>query len=343
MPESAEVVEVTNKSNQIMQKGEKNNLWPQELNDRDKKKIAYISAQYGLDPFFSDLTVLGGNPYVTASGLKRNAHESDDPPTAIQVELNDMNEKKRWWEYKAKLWKESSPDNKPYIEYGEASPKDCNSQISSSNKDLKAMARTRAVNRVIRLAYNISLTSAEELSGYDPESQEIKDVTDEGYDNNTTLNGQKQGKMTFEQAKGVMIPGGDKYEDKPAGEVKDWRLEWVAENWSDEKVKTAAKVVLDNRENDNSKKRELTEREKEMKDLIEGDKELRKEMLSYLNEYDTKKLDDLDDETYGDLKTYISTIKNGPEENSVDDEELAKNIAEELENEEDLDDFDTPF
>ena len=161
----------------LMEKGEKAELWPQDMKPQEKKQLAYIASQYGLDPFFSDLTVLGGNPYVTASGLKRNAHESEDPPKAIQVELNDKDQNNRWFEYRAKLWKQSTPENLPFIEYGEASPDDCNKMISRCDKDLKAMARTRAVNRVIRLAYNINLTSAEEISGYDPGSQQIKDVS----------------------------------------------------------------------------------------------------------------------------------------------------------------------
>lgn len=167
---------ITDQSNKIMEKGDKNDLWPQNLNKQDKKQLAYISAQYGLDPFFSDLTILGGNPYVTASGLKRNAHESDDPPVSIQLE-RVKSKGNRHFEYKAKLWKKSTPEGRPYTEYGEASPQDCNSMISKTDKDLKAMARTRATNRVIRLAYNISLTSAEEISGYDPESKKIKDVS----------------------------------------------------------------------------------------------------------------------------------------------------------------------
>ena len=169
-------VQAVEDSQEIIEKGDSAGLWPQDLSKEEKKQVAYISAQYGLDPFFNDLQILGGNPYVTSSGLKRNAHESNDPPAAIQVELNDSNENKRWFEYEARLWKESNPDGKPYIEYGEASPKSCNSMISKCDKDLKAMARTRAVNRVLRLAYNINLTSAEELIGYDPDKQEIVDV-----------------------------------------------------------------------------------------------------------------------------------------------------------------------
>jgi len=174
----------------LMEKGDKAELWPQDMKPQEKKQLAYIASQYGLDPFFSDLTVLGGQPYVTASGLKRNAHESDDPPVSIQLE-RVQSEGNRHFEYVAKLWKQSTPEDRPFVEYGEASPQDCNSMISRTDKDLKAMARTRAVNRVLRLAYNINITSAEELSGYDPDSQEIEDVTPEQQDPDNAGNGKQ--------------------------------------------------------------------------------------------------------------------------------------------------------
>ncbi len=194
-------IEIADKQSSIVKKGDEQGLWPQDLNKEEKKKLAYISVQYGLDPFFSDLTILGSQPYVTASGLKRNAHESDDPPASIQLE-RVQSEGNRHFEYKALLWKQSNPEGKPFIEYGEASPDDCNKMISRCDKDLKAMARTRAVNRVIRLAYNINLTSAEEISGYDPDSQQIKDVTPKQENNED-----KQGLSKKEKQKAEALLG----------------------------------------------------------------------------------------------------------------------------------------
>lgn len=317
---SNEVIEQTDKANEIMEKGEQNNLWPQDLNKQEKKQLAYISSQYGLDPFFSDLTVLGGNPYVTASGLKRNAHESDDPPVSIQLEKEASNSK-RHFEYKAKLWKQSTPDDKPYVEYGEASPEDCNSQISKTDKDLKAMARTRAVNRVIRLAYNISLTSAEEMSGYDPETQEIKNVSLEENNKSTTRNYNdgincqdiSKSDLTTETAKKVVMDAG-KHEGKQLKNINDDNyLKWVSENWDQPVIQKAAKILVNGNE--------LTEREAEIKDMIDGDKEVREAVKTFMKTKEVKDINKLDVEDYEDLKELIEQEKNS-------DEELAKEAAE---------------
>jgi len=243
---SQDIMEVNNQVKSIIQKGDQNNLWPEDLNSYQKNQLAYLAVQYGLDPFFGELTVLGGKPFVTASGLKRNAYDSNNPPISIQTELFDGNVADRWWEYKASLWKENTPKDRPYIEFGEASPLDCNSKISGSDKDLKAMARTRAVSRVLRLAYNINLTTAEEVSGYDPETQEVRDIT-------------------------------------PQKEIKD--------------------------------KKELSRREKEIKEIVAGSKELRKELLNYLefaredNKLEKIGIDDLDETQFTELKKLLFNIK----------------------------------
>lgn len=169
-------LQVINTATEIVEKGNKLSLWPANLNDKQRQQLAYISSQYGLDPFFSEMTVLGGNPYITNAGLLRVAHEDKEPPVSIQLELIRSDEMSRHFEYMAKLWKKSTPDDRPFIEYGEASPKDVSPMISKTDKDIKAMARTRAVNRVIRIAYRVSLTSAEELSEYVPDEM-MKNIT----------------------------------------------------------------------------------------------------------------------------------------------------------------------
>lgn len=169
-------LQVINTATEIVEKGNKLSLWPANLNDKQRQQLAYISSQYGLDPFFSEMTVLGGNPYITNAGLLRVAHEDKEPPVSIQLELIRSDEMSRHFEYMSKLWKKSTPDDRPFVEYGEASPKDVSPMISKTDKDIKAMARTRAVNRVIRIAYRVSLTSAEELSEYVPDEM-MKNIT----------------------------------------------------------------------------------------------------------------------------------------------------------------------
>ena len=324
-----DIANISQKSNEIMEKGNKNNLWPGNLSQKDKKQLAYISAQYGLDPFFTDLTVLGGNPYVTASGLKRNAHESDNPPVSIQTKLISKDDRKRHFEYQASLWKKDTPEKLPYIEYGEASPKDCNSQISKSDKDLKAMARTRAINRVIRLAYNISLTSADEISGYDPDTQEIKDVTPE-VDTTTSYN--KPEKATEGSSAGDMVMPRGKHKGKKLKDLNTHYLKWLSTKWKGEDIKKAAKEVLEEKENGSSnsskkkKKRKLSEKEKKVAEFINEDRALKNDVVDYLKTYDVKKVDDLDEDLYGELIDLLSSLTN-----PQSDQELADEISAEME------------
>lgn len=331
-----DVIETTKKSQEIMEKGEKNELWPKDLGKQEKKQLAYIATEYGLDPFFNDLQVLGGNPYVTTSGLKRNAHNSEDPPVSIQLEKVEKNGNS--YEYKAKLWKESTPEDRPFVEYGEASFKDTNLH-GATTKDIKAMARTRATNRVLRLAYNISLTSAEEMSEYNPKSGKIEDVTPK-QDKNTTddNNSSNNEDLSLEEAKELKAKG-KKFKGKPLKDCPIGYLEWMAENWKGDKLRKAAKKVyiakqeeqeeINEEAEEEAKNRELTEKEKEIKDIIDGDQKLKKEMLNYMKEYEANTVDQLNDELYKNLKDLLNNQKKT-------DEELAEEVVED-------DEFDTPF
>jgi len=346
-----DVVNVADKSKELVAKGESEGLWPQNLSSQDKQQLAYISAQYGLDPFFGDLTVLGSNAYVTSSGLKRNAHESEDPPVSIQLKAETMDYNKRHFEYKALLWKESSPDNRPYIEYGEASPKDCNRMIAGSDKDLKAMARTRATNRVIRLAYNISITSAEELSGYDPDTQEIKDIPEKDVviDNSKGTNRSKgtNSKVNQENPEKTVLWFG-KFSGKKLEEVNSGYLKWLVENAKQEDLKQAAKLTLDKHQmtkkeekpkkktkksKKKNAKREATEREAEIKELIGDDPDKKNKLFSLLASFGANSLNKLDEEEYLILRNDLRDKDAGPTEEEKQGQ-LFKEFEESLDEEE---------
>jgi len=152
-------------------------LWQGKLSPREKQALSNLSIQYGLDPLQKQLLCLGGNFYVTVGGLKVIAERNDNPPSAIQLQPATMDERMaagitqndpnkpdfvHFW--KALLFKSGS--DTPYIEYGEASPKDIGIQGKSGGaakeKDVRAVARTRATGRVLRNAYSIGLPLAED-------------------------------------------------------------------------------------------------------------------------------------------------------------------------------------
>jgi len=147
-------------------------LWQQKLTPNEKRAVNNLCFLYGLDPLQRQLLVLGGNFYITVAGLKKVAEDSDNPPEAIQVipatreerELagiikNDPSKVDYIHFWKATLYKKNSQI--PYIEFGEASESDVNIH-GKQEKDIRAMARTRATGRALRNAYSIGLPLAEE-------------------------------------------------------------------------------------------------------------------------------------------------------------------------------------
>jgi len=176
-------------------------LWQQKLTPNERKAVDNLCFLYGLDPLQRQLLVLGGNFYITVAGLKKVAEDSNNPPEAIQVtpatkeerELagimkNDPGKPEYIHFWKATLYKKNCQI--PYIEFGEASASDVNIH-GKQEKDIRAMARTRATGRVLRNAYAVGLPLAEEApldlgvvegqavekvpSEPEPESQEIKE------------------------------------------------------------------------------------------------------------------------------------------------------------------------
>ena len=147
-------------------------LWQGKLTERERKAVNNLCILYGLDPLQRQLLVLGGNFYITVAGLKKVAEDSDNPPQAIQVvpatraereeagiTKNDPDKGDYVHFWRAALYKKDSP--LAFIEFGEASTEDVNIH-GKQDKDIRAMARTRAAGRVLRNAYSVGFPLAEE-------------------------------------------------------------------------------------------------------------------------------------------------------------------------------------
>lgn len=143
-------------------------LWTGKLTANESKAVNHICLLYGLDPLLKQIVVLGGNFYITKSGILNIAYTDPNPPDSIEVipatpqerEHARVPDTSHFW--KAFVYKKNS--NRPFIEFGEASEKN----VNLHNKDwrsLSDMAKTRAVNRTLRNAYRIGFTSLEEV-GY---------------------------------------------------------------------------------------------------------------------------------------------------------------------------------
>lgn len=108
------------------------------------------------------------------------------------------------------------------------------------------------------------------------------------------------------------------HKNKKLSEVPDGYLKWILRQENiDETLKSNAEQVLNAREG--HKEKELTEREKEVMEIVEDDKELQKEVLRFLKEEEVKSLNDLSDNQYQALISYLQMNKDfNPDDFDVD-------------------------
>lgn len=146
-------------------------MWSGKLTPNEQRALNNLCIFYNLDPLQKQIVILGGNPYITKGGLLAIAGSRADKPLSIQVDPASEDERKgarvpedsHYW--KAKVYKLVDGKEGVFTEFGEANEKN----VKLYGKDWKTiqdMAKTRAVNRALRNAYSIGLTSIEEM-GYD--------------------------------------------------------------------------------------------------------------------------------------------------------------------------------
>ena len=155
-------------------------LWQGNLSDNEKMALWSLTQNYGLDPLQKQVIVLGGNFYLTKGGIRKIAGNDPNPPDGIQTFPateqerkdygcihNDPTEKELYEHlFKGIVFKKNCKE--PFIEWGMASF----GNVTLHNKDHRLcadMAKTRATNRTLRNAYEIGLTSWEEVEGTSPE------------------------------------------------------------------------------------------------------------------------------------------------------------------------------
>lgn len=107
------------------------------------------------------------------------------------------------------------------------------------------------------------------------------------------------------------------HKNKRLSEVPDGYLKWILRQENiDETLKANAEQVLNAREG--HKEKELTEREKEVMEIVEDDKELQKEVLRFLKDEGVKSLNDLSDNQHQALISYLQMNKINPDDFDVD-------------------------
>jgi len=215
-------------------------LWAGKLTQAEQAAINQICLIYGLDPIMKQVVCLGGNIYITGGGLKvignRNKEEKIDGIQVIPANeqerkdygciYNDPTKDEYQHLFKAIIYKRGC--SQPFIEWGEADK----GNVKLYNSDFKTiadMAKTRAVNRALRNAYDVAFTSLEEV-GYQPEQVIDVQPTEEPKEEPTPIN--SENKISETQRRKIFAEL-KKY-NKTVDELKDYiQKVWGLESTKD--------------------------------------------------------------------------------------------------------------
>ena len=222
------------------------------------------------------------------------------------------------------------------------------------NKDSKvwnnyptAMIQKVAESMALKRAFSVSgLVSKEEMEteqtpDYDNpynnyNNAPTKDVTpDKGNNTSNSNNTQNTGDMTLEEAKNMKAKG-KKFKGKQLKDCPEGYLEWMAENWNGDKLRKAAKKVYIWKSKQEDEEQGMSERQKEIGDIVDGDEELRNMVVEFKKEENCKDINNLSVDKFTELKQSLESIKEAQNKSGED-------VADEVDRELEEDEFDTPF
>jgi hypothetical protein len=119
------------------------------------------SERLGMSIERGDLILLGGNWYVTHSGLLRLANRRGCSGIDVVAASEFCDAAAARWAFKATVYKSSKC--KGFVGYGDADPSNTSSVVRGAEM---LVAETRAGNRALRKAYGIGICSVEELGSF---------------------------------------------------------------------------------------------------------------------------------------------------------------------------------
>jgi hypothetical protein len=128
------------------------------------RALKELTGRHPLSIAAGDLQLLNGRWYVTHSGLLTMARHSRCSAITTSIDKMASDPVNNRWVFRATVYK--SPRSRGFVGYGDANPSNTSSLVHGAEM---RVAETRAVNRALRKAYGIGLTSVEEL-GWAPRS-----------------------------------------------------------------------------------------------------------------------------------------------------------------------------
>jgi hypothetical protein len=132
--------------------------WATLLNRVHFSTLKELSMQFGFSLAMGDVTLLGGQWYVTHTGLIRLARYNRCAGIHVRPVPEFSYPSTQRWAFEATVYK--SRDCRGFVGYGDADPSNVSSLVRGAEM---RVAETRAVNRALRKAYGIGLCSVEEI------------------------------------------------------------------------------------------------------------------------------------------------------------------------------------
>ena len=175
-------------------------IWGNKLSTQQRKEVYNITHAFGLNPFLQHLTILGGNIYITHSGLshyatktgrvlpKRNINiiKENDKEVVVEATIYISPEGKKSSEYIKEMKSiglslDEILSTMEIKAFGRANLRNVTSMVA---KYLPEMAEKRAYNRAYRQAFEIGICSVEEIAENptppnDDNIKNIKNITPE--------------------------------------------------------------------------------------------------------------------------------------------------------------------
>lgn len=170
-----------------------NAKFPRDLTAEQKKVLANVANEYGLDPLMGEIMPYQGRPFVCISGRRRKAQESGELDGMDDTRPANREEREAWgiadgdYFFRAAIYKKDC--RMPFVGWGKVTQKEINKMRTSAQenkkdpeaipvvKDPAAMAAKRAEAQALMKGWHIPLPSYEDI--VDGEFAAIDDNSDE--------------------------------------------------------------------------------------------------------------------------------------------------------------------
>jgi hypothetical protein len=126
-----------------------------------REQLCALTHNFSLSLRSGDLILLSGSWYVTHAGLVRLAKRSRCSGIDVQPVSELSNQSTGRYTFRATVYK--SNRSRGFVGYGDADPSNVSSLVRGAEMRI---AETRAVNRALRKAYAVGLSSSEELGSF---------------------------------------------------------------------------------------------------------------------------------------------------------------------------------